>query len=298
MLKLVTCDVFTDTPFLGNPLAIVPEADGLTTAQMQTIARELNLSETIFVLPPDDPAHRAKVRIFFPVAEIPFAGHPTIGCAVHLSGLAAAEGDAEVDMVLEEVAGPVPVRVRKTGDRLSAEFTAPKLPSRARVVDDAALAARALGLAPDDIGNAIAPMPEVWQAGPDYILVPVASPDALGRAAPAGADWTALTDRAGCFSGWLFAPDGEAGFRARMFSPAGGTPEDPATGSAVVTFAGLLADRGYCGLGETTIRVTQGVEMGRRSEIGAVLVTDQTGLVEVRISGSAVPVSEGRIRRP
>ncbi|MDF0602326.1 PhzF family phenazine biosynthesis protein [Psychromarinibacter sp. C21-152] len=298
MLDLVTYDVFTETPFRGNPLAIVPRADGLGTDQMQTIARELNLSETIFVLPPDDPAHRARVRIFFPTAEIPFAGHPTVGCAIHLSGLAAAEGDATVDMTLEEVAGPVPVRVRKAGGRLSAEFVAPQLPTLSRKMEDAGLAARALGIGQDAIGNAVAPLPEVWQAGPSYIVLPVASVEALGRAGPAGHDWQAFTDRAGCFSAWLFAQDGEGGFRARMFSPAGGTPEDPATGSAVVTFAGLFAARGHCPPGETALRITQGVEMGRRSEIDAVLVTDATGLTQVRIAGAAVPVSEGRIRRP
>ncbi|SDY35581.1 PhzF family phenazine biosynthesis protein [Citreimonas salinaria] len=298
MLELLTYDVFTEAPFLGNPLAIVPHADALTADQMQVLAQELNLSETIFVMPPDDPANTAKVRIFFPKAEIPFAGHPTIGCAIHLSGLLDAKADATVEMRLEERAGVVPVVVQRVNGRVTAEFTAPLLPVRERVVADTALAADALGLEPGEIGNATAAMPEVWQAGPSYLLVPVASVDALGRARPAGSSWDRLTERAGTISAWLFASDPKDGFRARMFSPAGGTPEDPATGSAVVTFAGLLADHGHCTRDETSIRVTQGVEMGRRSEIQARLMMQDGTLAAVRIGGSAVRISSGRIRIP
>lgn len=299
MLELITYDVFTDTPFLGNPLAIIPDADGLSTAQMQVLAQELNLSETIFVLRPDTPAHRAKVRIFFPKAEIPFAGHPTIGCAIHLSGLVNMAGDGAVEMVLEENAGPVPVSVRKVDGRVSAEFTAPVLPEQLGEIPDIGLTARALGLDPGDISTPVVAAPEVWQAGPDYLLIPVSTRDALARARPAGADWDRLTERAGTISAWLFVDDGAQHFRARMFSPAGGTPEDPATGSAVVTFAGLLAHHGYCSAqGDTRIRVTQGVEMGRRSEIGARLVMRGGKLAAVRIGGSAVHMSTGRIRIP
>ncbi|WP_375257331.1 PhzF family phenazine biosynthesis protein [Citreimonas sp.] len=298
MLELLTYDVFTEKAFLGNPLAIVPHAEGLSTEQMQTLARELNLSETIFVLPPEDASHTAKVRIFFPNDEIPFAGHPTIGCAIHLSGLLDARADATVELTLEENAGPVPVTVRRTNGRVFAELAAPVLPVREREIADTDLAASALGLGPGDIGNATAPLPEVWQAGPSYLLVPVASIDALERARPSGAGWDRLTERAETISAWLFTSDGKDGFRARMFSPAGGTPEDPATGSAVVTFAGLLAGHGHCTGDETQFRVTQGVEMGRRSEIFARLILKDGTLGSVRIGGCAVPISAGRIRVP
>ncbi|MEI4233208.1 PhzF family phenazine biosynthesis protein [Roseovarius sp. D22-M7] len=299
MLELTTYDVFTETPFLGNPLAIVPQAEGLTTSQMQAIARELNLSETIFVMRPDNPANKAKVRIFFPKAEIPFAGHPTIGCAIHLSGLVGTSSDAKVEMTLEENAGPVPVIVRMTSGRLSAEFTAPLLPARSCEVDDIELTARALGLEPGDIGNPIVKAPEVWQAGPSYLLVPVATRAALGRARPAGADWDKLNEHAGTISAWLFVAEAEHQFGARMFSPAGGTPEDPATGSAVVNFVGLLARHGYYNARpDPRIQVTQGVEMGRRSEIQASAVMHDDELTEVRIVGSAVQISTGRIRIP
>ena len=299
MLDLITYDVFTETPFLGNPLAIVPQADGLSTAQMQTLARELNLSETIFVMRPDNAANTAKVRIFFPKAEIPFAGHPTIGCAIHLSGLAEAQEDAMVRLTLEEQAGPVPVTVRRTKGKVTAEFTAPLLPTRLCKTDDLALTANALGLEPGDIGNAICAAPEVWQAGPDYLLVPIASRAALARCRPTGAAWDSLTAQAGTISAWLFVPGAEHTFRARMFSPAGGTPEDPATGSAVVTFAGLLTQKGYyAGQATPAIQVTQGVEMGRRSVIQARVRMDGDKLAAVRIAGSAVRMSIGRIRMP
>ena len=129
--------VFTDTAFAGNPLAIVEGAEGLSTGQMQTIAREFNLSETLFVMAPRDPAHAARVRIFFPTAEIPFAGHPTIGCAIHL---AATRG--LTDLVLEEEAGLVPVTVHDG----RAEFTAPVLPTPHGGPVDPGLAAAAVGL--------------------------------------------------------------------------------------------------------------------------------------------------------
>ena len=299
MLDLITYDVFTETPFRGNPLAIVPQADGLSTAQMQTLARELNLSETIFVMRPENPANTARVRIFFPKAEIPFAGHPTIGCAIHLSGLADAQDDATMELTLEENAGPVPVTVRKVQGRVTAEFTAPLLPTRLRKMSDSAMAASALGLEPGDIGNAICALPEVWQAGPDYLLVPIASGAALARCRPMGAAWDNLTAQAGTISAWLFVPEAEHAFRARMFSPAGGTQEDPATGSAVVTFAGLLARQGYFAAPATPrIQVTQGVEMGRRSVMQARVEMDGDDLLAVRIAGSAVLMSTGRIRRP
>ncbi len=265
MLEMFTYDVFTETPFLGNPLAIVLNAQDLTTAQMQTMAQELNLSETIFVMPPDDPANTAKVRIFFPKAEIPFAGHPTVGCAIHLSGLVNADSDGSVEIRLEEQAGVVPVFVQKANGKLTAEFSAPLLPVKKRIMEDKTLVAEALGLECHDIGNTVTAIPEVWQAGPSYLLIPVATLEALERAHPAESYWMRLTERAETISAWLFCSDGEHAFRARMFSPAGGTPEDPATGSAVVTFAGLLAHHEHCASDETKIQVTQGVEMGRRA---------------------------------
>jgi len=302
MLTFHTCDVFTDRPFAGNPLAIVLGADGLTTAQMQTLAREFNLSETIFVQAPRDPSHTARVRIFFPTAEIPFAGHPTIGCAIHLA-CAGASGDFDRELVLEEEAGLVPVRVSRWGGAVRAEFVAPVIPhgvadapDRAAALDAGRLAA-ALGLDGDEIGSG-AHRPGLWQGGPRFLYAPVASLKALGRARPIEPHWSAQMQAAGVDSIYLYTPGEGCDFRARMFSPTAGIPEDPATGSASAILAAQLLAAGALGEGETRFTLRQGVEMGRPSEIGLTAVIASGKLVEVRIAGSAVQVGEGRIRVP
>lgn len=303
MLTFHTCDVFTDQAYAGNPLAIVLGADDLSPTRMQTIAREFNLSETIFVQRPANPAHAARVRIFFPTAEIPFAGHPTIGCAIHLALAAAEAGDFDRVLVLEEEAGLVPVRVWRRGDRTRAELTAPVVPhgvgdapDRARALDPARLAA-ALGLRPDEIGFA-AHRPGLWQGGPRFLYVPVASLDALSRACPSQPVWSEQMQAAGVDSAFVYAPGRDCDYRARMFSPTAGIPEDPATGSASAILAAQLLSAGALGEGETRLTLHQGVEMGRPSVIGLTAVVGAGRLTETRIAGSAVPVSEGRIRPP
>lgn len=302
MLTFHTCDVFTDRPFTGNPLAIVLEADGLNPAQMQTIAREFNLSETIFVHAPADPAHAARVRIFFPTAEIPFAGHPTIGCAIHLA-CAGVSGDFDRDLVLEEEAGLVPVHVSRRGNAVGAEFVAPVVPHGVSDVPDARAAldparlAAALGLAPEEIGFG-AHRPGLWQGGPRFLYAPVASLAALGRARPIQPVWSDQMQAAGVDSIYLYTTGEDCAFRARMFSPTAGIPEDPATGSASAILAAQLLASGALGEGETRLELRQGVEMGRPSEIGLRVRVAAGLLVEVRISGGAVPVAEGRIRTP
>ncbi|MFC3084714.1 PhzF family phenazine biosynthesis protein [Tabrizicola soli] len=302
MLTFQTCDVFTDRPFAGNPLAIVLEADGLSPAQMQTLAREFNLSETIFVQAPADPAHAARVRIFFPTAEIPFAGHPTIGCAIHLAS-AGAVGDFDRDLVLEEAAGLVPVRVWRRGEEVRAEFLAPVLPhgvtdapDRDAALDHKRLAA-ALGLEAGEIGFA-GHRPGLWQGGPRFLYAPVASLAALGRARPIEPFWSEQMRAAGVDSIYLYTTGEDCAFRARMFSPTAGIPEDPATGSASAILAAQLLASDALGEGETRVELRQGVEMGRPSEIGLRARVAAGRLVEVRISGGAVPVAEGRIRAP
>ncbi|WP_103259008.1 PhzF family phenazine biosynthesis protein [Tabrizicola aquatica] len=302
MLTFHTCDVFTDQPFAGNPLAIVMGADRLTTAQMQTIAREFNLSETIFVQAPRNPDHTARVRIFFPTAEIPFAGHPTIGCAIHLA-CAGVSGDFDRDLVLEEEAGLVPVRVSRRGTQVRAEFVAPVVPHGVSdapdpkaALDPARLAA-ALGLARDEIGFG-AHRPGLWQGGPRFLYAPVASLAALGRARPIQPVWSEQMQAAGVDSIYLYTAGSDCAFRARMFSPTAGIPEDPATGSASAILAAQLLASGALPEGETQLDLRQGVEMGRPSEIGLTVRVTDGRLTEVRISGSAVRIGEGRIRVP
>lgn len=301
-LPFATWDVFTERRFHGNPLAIVEDADDLSTAQMQTIAREFNLSETIFVQRPADPAHDAKVRIFFPTAEIPFAGHPTIGCAIHLALGSDPEGDFETSVTLEEVAGLVPVRVWRTDGRVWAEFRAPVLPhapERGRL-PDAGILAEAVGLEPKAIG-AGTHFPGLWQGGPGFLYVPVRDLEALAMARPIEPAWSRVMDIAAVDSAYLYtplAPGHGADFRARMFSPTAGIPEDPATGSAAAIMAAQLHACGALSEGETHVSLHQGVEMGRPSAIGLRLVMLDGALAEVHVSGSAVPVSRGRISRP
>ncbi|NGQ89801.1 PhzF family phenazine biosynthesis protein [Rhodobacter sp. HX-7-19] len=296
MLEFRTLDVFTARPFTGNPLAVVLGADGLTTAQMQTIAREFNLSETIFVMAPRNAAHRARVRIFFPTAEIPFAGHPTIGCAVLLAGMDAGPGDFEAHLVLEEEAGLVPVTVWRRGGVTEAEFTAPVIPHGTEGRVHGALA-DALGLAAGEIGFG-AHRPGIWQGGPRFLYVPVASLDVLARAGPMQPHWDAVMAAAGVDSAYLYTPGADCDFRARMFSPTAGIPEDPATGSATAILAAQLMASGALRDGETRFHLRQGVEMGRASDLWMTVEVAAGAIRAVRIRGAAVPLSDGRIAIP
>jgi trans-2,3-dihydro-3-hydroxyanthranilate isomerase len=297
MLEFHTLDVFTDRAFSGNPLAVVLGADGLSTAQMQTIAREFNLSETIFVMAPRDPAHTARVRIFFPTAEIPFAGHPTVGCAIHLATADAPAGDFTHHLVLEEEAGLVPVTVTRRGTRVQAEFAAPVLPHPAagRILDSAL--ADALGLAAAEIGFG-AHRPALWQGGPAFLYVPVASLDALARARPIQPHWDDVMAAAGVDSAYLYTPGMDCDFRARMFSPTAGIPEDPATGSASAILAAQLEQAGALTAAEDCFHLRQGVEMGRPSDIHLTVQRAGGALARVLIRGAAVPVSQGRMTVP
>lgn len=278
-------DVFTDTPFTGNPLAIVEEADGLSTAQMQIIAREFNLSETIFVQRPEDATQTARVRIFFPTGEIDFAGHPTIGCALHL---AAQRGLDRV--VLGENAGPVPVEIADGRATLSA----PVLPHPHGPECDPALAAHAVEL--DGVGFG-RHSPGVFAGGPAFAYLPVADRAALRRARPIEPYWSELMTACDVDSAYLYTPTPE-GYAARMFSPTAGIPEDPATGSASAILAAQLLVSGALPEGTTRLSLTQGEDMGRLSRIRFEAQVTDGALSRVRISGQAVPISQGRICRP
>ncbi len=296
-LPFSTYDVFTDTPYTGNPLAIVEDAGGMTTAQMQTIAREFNLSETIFVCPPEDPDHTASVRIFFPTAEIPFAGHPTIGCATHLAAQRHGDGDFETLVTLEEQAGLVPVTVVRENGVIRAEFTAPQVPVPLGGDTSAELIGPALGLSPNQIGYGDH-VPRVWKAGPDFLFVPLAGPHGLAAAKPTQPHWAELARNTN-ESVFLYTPAGERTFRTRMFAPDHGIPEDPATGSASAILAAQLLMGGDLDPdGETGFTLIQGVEMGRRSEIGLTVACEGGKLTAIRIAGTAVPIMSGHVTLP
>ncbi|TGN59735.1 PhzF family phenazine biosynthesis protein [Paracoccus liaowanqingii] len=284
MLEFFVYDVFTDRAFSGNPLAVVMGADALSGAQMQAIARQFNLSETIFVMAPRDPAHAARVRIFLPLAEIPFAGHPTIGCALHLAG------GADGALVLEEEAGPVPVQIASG----LAEFAAPVLPVLSPEVVAPEAVAAGLGLEAVQVGFG-AHRPCIAHAGPGFVFAPLRDLAALAGARPRGAAFDALTGEIAKL--YCYAPEG-AGFRARMFAPANGVTEDPATGSATAVLAAPLLAAGALAEGETRLPLRQGVEMGRPAELGLRITVTDGRLAQVCVSGRAVRVAEGRIRVP
>ncbi|MDB5660903.1 MAG: PhzF family phenazine biosynthesis protein [Cypionkella sp.] len=295
MLEFHTLDVFTETPFAGNPLAVVLDADDLTTSEMQTIAREFNLSETIFVQAPQDPAHTARVRIFFPTAEIPFAGHPTIGCAIHLA-CQNRTGDFETLITLEEEAGLVPVTVTRHGNQIEAEFAAPVLPFAVLTDLPSDLIAASLGLHARQIGFTTH-RPATHQGGPRFLFVPVDNLASLALAKPCEPHWSALMSRADAHNAYVYTPGDNCDFQARMFAPTAGTYEDPATGSASAILAAQLWASGAVAPGTTKFALRQGVEMGRPSSIGLTIDADANGPTAVRIKGSAVPISSGQIRR-
>lgn len=297
MLSYAIWDVFTDQPFGGNPLAIVLGADALDDRQMLTLAREFNLSETIFVMPPRDGANSARVRIFFPTAEIPFAGHPTIGCAIHLALEGRGKADFKAQIRLEEEAGLVPVRVERRRGKITAEFTAPVLPFPVEAVVDPDLLARALDLSLDEIGFG-RHKPGVWAGGPAFAYAPVVGLKALGRARPVQPYWDQLMTQAGVDAVYLYARGADCDFRARMFSPTAGIPEDPATGSATAILAAALLESGALTEGETALTLMQGVEMGRESYLGLTVRVSGGRIEEVRVKGSAVQIAAGQIAVP
>jgi trans-2,3-dihydro-3-hydroxyanthranilate isomerase len=295
-LRFATYDVFTETRFAGNPLAVVFDADALSDAQMQTIAREFNLSETIFIRAPEDERHAASVRIFTPTKELPFAGHPTIGGVIALAEDRHGRGDPrDLLLVLEEKVGPVRCGVKIATDGASfAEFAAPKLSAPAG--DDLAIdiAAKAIGLAQNDIGFG-AHVPTVFSAGVPFAMVPVIDIAALGRTRPAHEISALLGGVTECFVYTRAERDAPHAFRARMFAPEIGIVEDPATGSAAAAFAGVLARFEALQDGWHTLPILQGVEMGRPSLIGLEVNIEAGALAGARIAGKAVKISEGTL---
>ncbi len=287
-------DVFTDQVLSGNPLAIVLDAEGLETAQMQGIAREFNLSETVFVLAADNPAYSARVRIFTPAVELPFAGHPTIGTAICLASERFGDMSSGQDavVVLEEGIGPVRCGVKLTNGAGFAEFDLPRLPSNLGMAKPKEILAAALALEPVDITfeNHKA---SIWTAGNPFQFVPVRNAGVLAAATPVREAWG---EAFGDDSAFLYTRDVEGHdhhFRARMFAPMSGIEEDPATGSAVAAFAGLVQQYDDHPDGDHVILIEQGDDMGRPSVIRLDMTVKDGVLEAARIGGNAVRVAEG-----
>lgn len=292
--RFTTLDVFAAKRFAGNPLAVVRDADGLDGAAMQAIAREFNLPETVFLFPAEDSAHAARLRIFTPGNELPFAGHPTVGTAV-LLGLAAGK---PMTAVLEEIIGPVRCEVESiVGDRGRARFDLPRLPRRVGETGEASAVAAALGLALDDLGQDDFE-PGRWTAGIEFSLIPVRGLDAIARSRCDLTRWEEAFGATGPRAAYLYCRETvEAGhaFHARMFAPHMGIPEDPATGSAVAAFAGEIARHGELGDGEHNLAIEQGYEMGRPSVIHLRVTVSNGTLTAASIGGEAIMVTNGTI---
>jgi trans-2,3-dihydro-3-hydroxyanthranilate isomerase len=296
-IEFVTVDVFTDRRFGGNPLAVVPDARGLTSEQMQAIAAEFNLAETTFVLPPKDPAHTAQVRIFTPRAELPFAGHPNVGTAFVLASEGVGHGrGVSHPIVFEEKAGLVRVDPIKQGSAvIGARLTPPQPVVRGEdfAVD---VAAAAVSLANGDIETA-RHRPCFAACGISMALAELKTRTALAAARPRAEIFSEHipADRATGFL--LYVEDRSEGFdlQARMFAPLYGVPEDPATGSANVILAGLLASlRPEADL-KLELRIGQGFDMGRPSALEAFAEKRDGKIVALSIGGQCVPMMRGTL---
>ncbi|MCG7391652.1 PhzF family phenazine biosynthesis protein [Microvirga sp. ACRRW] len=296
--RFITLDVFTSERFAGNPLAVVLDSEGLDDAGMQTIAKEFNLSETVFVFPPEDPHQRADIRIFTSKRELPFAGHPTVGTALLLALLDQKGEPGAVAFGLKEKVGIVPcVAEVKDGVSGTARFRLPRLPFSWGEGKESTDCAWALGLDPKEIGFE-RHVPSRHSAGVAYDLVPVASLDALERAYPKGEAFDKAFSDSDHPAAYVYTrmPQAEGlRFRARMFGLGMGIMEDPATGSAAAAFAGALMQCEPLGDGEHNIVIEQGVEMGRPSEIRLQMTIKNGALVSAEIGGGAVMVTRGEI---
>jgi len=295
-LAYTLLDVFTGKPLTGNQLAIVSKADGLSDARMQAIAREFNLSETVFVRQPLIERHTASLRIFTPTTELPFAGHPTIGAAV-LLGLQ----QRAIAVRLEEKIGLVTcVMERVTRSSGVARFKLPQLPQEMGPGPDIADVATTLGIAPEDIGCGLFTRPAHFSAGVEFYLVPVKNAEVLARLKLERRGWTDIYP-AGQNSVYVFTqtPNEQGNdLAARMFAPGMGIGEDAATGAAAAALIGLLALDPEHQNGQKNYRLRQGHEMGRPSLIELQVGMEEGQLVHGGIGGAAVIIAEGTLDLP
>lgn len=277
-------DVFTTTRFGGNPLAVVLGADTLSDAQMLAIAREFNWSETTFVCRPLDPRHTARVRIFTPGGEVPFAGHPNIGTAFVLASLP--EHATATAFTFDEAAGPVAISITRDGPRVTeTRLTAPQPLSTGPDATPESVAA-ALSLPRAEIVTTRHP-PRFASVGLPFLVVELASRTALSRATPDAAAFPgpdAPTRMIWAYTRDTSPADDGADLTARMFAPFDGVPEDPATGSATAAACAMFATL----TGQTAFTIAQGVDMGRPSRL-----TVQVDAHGIHLGGSCVPVMSG-----
>jgi len=300
-----TLDVFTDQIFGGNPLAVFPDAQGLTSAQMQQIAAEINYSETVFVLPPESEAGDFQLRIFTPTQELDFAGHPTVGAAFLLGTLQTVSGDqTSVTWQLEEPVGLVPVTLYYDGENLiKTELTVAQLPQAGENIPEVSDLAKLLGLNLDQIKQD-QDFPQTYSCGLPFLFVPLVNREALGQIQFNLSVWQDLLANQWAHCVYCLAPSDPTRplkenhtLYGRMFAPGLGIAEDPATGSAVAALGGYLGDR-LSTQGTFTWQIEQGIEMGRPSQLVLTLVKNSQGIETVKVAGRSVLVSEGIMTLP
>jgi trans-2,3-dihydro-3-hydroxyanthranilate isomerase len=297
-IEFTTVDVFTDRKFGGNPLAVIPDATGLSAVQMQSIAAEFNLAETTFVLPPQDPAHTAHVRIFTPKAEMPFAGHPNVGTAFVLARMGECHGRKITGdrLVFEEKAGLVPLDLtREQGNVVAARLAAPQ---KLALSDEIApeIVAEMCGLETSEIGTGTH-RPVIASCGNNFVFAEVTSRAALAKATVRTEVLTKHLPMSRAVGVHLYTHAKEHGveIQSRMFAPLYGVPEDPATGSANVVLIGLLAH--YRPEKDLTLSKTigQGFDMGRPSILEGTAEKKAGRVVDTYIGGRCIPMLKGAI---
>jgi trans-2,3-dihydro-3-hydroxyanthranilate isomerase len=298
----ITVDVFTDQMFGGNQLAVFPDARAIDPALFLPIAREFNFSETTFVLPPDNPAHTARVRIFTPGRELPFAGHPTVGTAHVLASTGAIELTGDLTrIVFEEIAGPVPVSIRTNSGAVEfCQLTAAKPPAIVGEAPTRERLAAALSL-PIDALRSGTWSPEIVSCGTPFVFVPLRDRAAVAAARARPDVWDEVFVGRATSEVFLFATEGErpgSDVHARMFAPSLGITEDPATGSAAAALAGYLGTRDSRPNGTLRWVVEQGFEMGRPSILDVEADKENGRVVRSRVGGSSVTVMAGEFQVP
>jgi trans-2,3-dihydro-3-hydroxyanthranilate isomerase len=294
-------DVFTERAFGGNPLAVVLDADKLSSSEMQKVAGEFNLSETVFVLTPVSRGHTARIRIFTPSRELAFAGHPTIGTAVLLAELRTSlvNGESDAIIALEEEIGSVRVGVRmRAGGATFGEFDAPKVTSAPEALSEPEEISAAVGLIPTEIGFENH-KPALLKSSNTFAFMPVSNLEAMSKVKVTPQHWVrAFTDR-GVHGVFLYTRQclrAQSAFHVRMFAPDLGVPEDPATGSACASFAYIINQFDALPDGTHKRAIEQGIEMGRPSSITLTMTASRGKLETVRIGGYAVRVAEGILK--
>ena len=291
-IEYYTCDVFTDTRFGGNQLAVIPNATQLTSDEMQHIAKEFNYSETTFVLPSKN-GHTKKVRIFTPIYEIPFAGHPNIGTAFILAKTGALGSiENEINITFEEKAGLVPIKIKKTADSYFCESEAPEQFSIGEEIP-ITLVAEALCINKNEI-SIINHCPITASAGFPFILVELKSVEALQKAKVNIDGFHKLPKGNLPQNIHVYTKgDEQADYKTRMFAPLHGIMEDAATGSANCALTGLLAHIDKNENGTYTYRISQGVEMGRPSILLGKAEKKNNKISAVKIGGQSILISKG-----